>query len=151
MPPRAVFSQTLTNIVGDYWDGNDNVHGFLRSGTKYSTFNDPLAPVGHYPAGGTFLRGIDGTRMVGDYYVNGNANGFLVTPISQLTILQSGNRLNLSWPYDPFISWTLQQNPDLSTTNWTPAPTNAISNDGTNNFYMITPSAGNLFFRLSNQ
>jgi hypothetical protein len=140
-----------TNIVGDYWDSNDNVHGFLHSGTSWTTFDDPLAPVGHYPAGGTFLRGIDGARMVGDYYINGNANGFLAAPIPQLTILQTGDSLNLSWPYDPFINWTLQQNPDLTTTNWTAAPTNGISYDGTNNFIGITPTTGNLFFRLSQQ
>jgi hypothetical protein len=138
-----------TNIVGEYWDSNLNVHGFLHSGTNWTTFDDPLAPVGYYPAGGTFLRGIDGPRMVGDYYVNGNAHGFLATPIPQLTITQSGDNLNISWPYSSFVTWTLQQNPDLTTTNWTLTTTGGISNDGTNNYYMITPSPGNLFFRLS--
>jgi hypothetical protein len=139
-----------TNIVGDYWDRNDNVHGFLHSGTDWTTLDDPLAPVGRYPAGGTFLRGIDGTRMVGDYYVNGDANGFLATPIPELTITSSSGGLTLSWPYPPF-GWNLQQNSDLTTTNWTSAPTDGISYDGTNNFMTITPSAGNLFFRLSQQ
>jgi hypothetical protein len=140
-----------TNIVGDYWDRNDNVHGFLQSGTSWTTFDNPLAPVGHSPAGGTFLRGIEGTRLVGDYYVNGNAHGFLVTPIPQLAITQSSTNLNLSWPYDPLISWTLQQNANLTTTNWTPAPAATLSNDGTNNFITITPTTGSLFFRLSQQ
>ncbi|SPE52449.1 hypothetical protein SBV1_1520026 [Verrucomicrobia bacterium] len=45
----------------------------------------------------------------------------------------------------------MQQNPDLTTTNWTPTPTGGISNDGTTNFISITSPTGNLFFRLSHQ
>jgi serpin B len=69
-------------------------------------------------------------------------------PIPQLAITQSGNSLKIAWPF-PSTPWTLRQNPDLTTTNWT--PTGGISNDGTNNFITITPSAGNLFFRLNQQ
>jgi serpin B len=67
-------------------------------------------------------------------------------PSPQLAIALSGNSLRISWPY-PSAGWTLQQNSDLTTTNWT--PTGGVSNDGTNNFFTITPSPGNLFFHLS--
>ena len=70
-------------------------------------------------------------------------------PMPQLTITRSGNGLNISWPYsDSSTDWTVEQNADLSTTNWTPT-SGSFSNDGTNNFMTITPPAGNLIFRLS--
>jgi hypothetical protein len=61
------------------------------------------------------------------------------------TITHSGNTVKVSWPY-PSTGWTLQQNPDLTTANWTAS--GGISNDGTNNFITITSPTGNLFFRL---
>ncbi len=64
----------------------------------------------------------------------------------QLSITHSGNGLRLSWPY-PSAGWTLRQNPDLSTTNWTPS--SGISDDGTNNLLSIPAPPGSLFFRLS--
>jgi hypothetical protein len=90
--------------------------------------------------------------VVGSYYTSSDGlKAYVATPIPQLTPSQSAVNLQLSWPHNPFVNWVLQQNPDLTTTNWTAAPTNAISNDGTNNFINITPPAGNLFFRLSQQ
>lgn len=112
--------------------------------------DDPSAS-GALPLFGTFVYGISGDNVVGTY-VNGTGayRGFLATPIPQLAIAQSGNGLNISWPYDPLASWTLQQNPDLTTTTWTPSG-GIVTNDGMNNFVTITPSAGNLFYRLSQQ
>jgi hypothetical protein len=43
----------------------------------------------------------------------------------------------------------LQQNTDLSTTNWTPC--GGISNNGTNNFMTVTSPTESLFFRLRQQ
>lgn len=68
----------------------------------------------------------------------------IATP--QLSLTHSGKSLNLSWPY-PSTGWTLWQNPNLGTTNWTPSF--GIANDGTNNFLSIPTQAGRLFFRLS--
>ena len=62
-----------------------------------------------------------------------------------LTITHSGNTVKISWPY-PSTGWTLQQNSDLTTANW--SPSGGISNDGTSNFITIVPPTGNLFFRL---
>jgi serpin B len=67
-------------------------------------------------------------------------------PALHLSLTPSGQSLNISWPY-PSTGWTLRQNPDLSTTNWTPS--GGITNDGTNNFLSISTQAGALFFRLS--
>ncbi|HEX7470539.1 MAG TPA: hypothetical protein VF437_07395 [Verrucomicrobiae bacterium] len=63
-----------------------------------------------------------------------------------LTITHSGNSVKVLWPY-PSTDWTLQQNPDLTTANW--STSGGVSNDGTNNFITIPLPAGNLFFRLS--
>jgi hypothetical protein len=54
--------------------------------------------------------------------------------------------IKVLWPY-PSTSWTLQQNPDLTTANW--SASGGISNDGTNNFITINSPTGKLFFRLS--
>jgi hypothetical protein len=62
-----------------------------------------------------------------------------------LTITHSGNSVKVSWPY-PSTGWTLQQNPSLSTANW--STSGGISNDETNNFIILTSPTGNLFFRL---
>jgi hypothetical protein len=61
------------------------------------------------------------------------------------TIPPPGNAVKVSWPY-PSTGWTLQQNSDLTTVNW--SASSGISNDGTNNFITLTSPTGNLFFRL---
>ncbi len=62
-----------------------------------------------------------------------------------LTIAHSGNTVKVSWSY-PSTGWTLQQNLDLTAANW--SPSGGISDDGVNNFIILTSPAGNLFFRL---
>jgi hypothetical protein len=68
------------------------------------------------------------------------------SPISALTVTPSGNTFKISWP-SLFTGWSLVQNSDLTTTNWTEL--GGISTDETNNFVSITPSSGNMYFRLS--
>lgn len=70
----------------------------------------------------------------------------LVPTGPSLTVSQNGNTVVVSWPY-PSTGWNLLQNTNLATTNWT-APPETIQNNGTNNFILISPSVGNLFFRL---
>jgi hypothetical protein len=53
--------------------------------------------------------------------------------------------IKVFWPY-PSTGWTLQQNFDLKTTNW--SSSGGVSNDGTNNSVTISSPTGNLFFRL---
>ena len=129
-----------TNIVGFYLGAN-GVHGFLYNGSTWTTLDDPLG------VERTYCTGISGANIVG-YCVdsNGITHGFLAAPTPQLSLTGSGNSLKISWPYNPLTAWTLQQNPDLSTTNWTTI--DAPSNDGTNNFTTIRSPTGSLFFRL---
>ena len=134
-----------SNIVGYFIDRGTHTHGFLYNGDTWTTLDEPLAS----PVLGTHPQGICGANIVGYYYDTGeNVHGFLATPIPQLAITLSGNRLKMSWPYYPSVSWTLQQKADLNTTNWAPSG-GTISNDGTNDFITITAPAGNSFFRLS--
>jgi hypothetical protein len=87
------------------------------------------------------------------HLANPTQNAGTPVPAPPLAIVQSAGSLTVSWPY-PSTPWTLQQSPDMNPTNWTQVQVGGypvISNDGTNNYYMITPSPGNLFFRLSQQ
>lgn len=137
-----------TNIVGYYTDKATNYQGFLLNGANWTNWTTLDAPLG---VGNTYAEGVSDNNIVGLYWDNrGHEHGFLATLIPKLTMTHSGNSLKISWPYYPLVSWTLQQNLNLSTTNWAPTPTGSISNDGTNNFITLTSPTGNLFFRLTN-
>lgn len=82
-----------------------------------------------------------------DFTISG---GVLVTnPNPSLNITPSGGDFVISWPSSA-ANFVLQQNSDLTTTNWL---TNSltISNDGTNNNVSIIPGGGSFFFRLISQ
>jgi hypothetical protein len=64
-----------------------------------------------------------------------------------LTIrLTTTNTAIVSWP-SPFTGFTLQQNGDLNPTEWVAAP-QTVTDNGTNRFIIVNPSAGNGFYRL---
>jgi hypothetical protein len=128
------------------------LHGFLYDGRTWTTLDDPQAEPGSFGVGGTVALGIDGASIVGIYiHSDGIYNAFLASPIPRLAITRSSNSLRVSWPCwgSPWTGWTLEQTPDLTSTNWTPS--GGAANDGTNNFLDIAAPAGNLFFRLSQQ
>jgi uncharacterized delta-60 repeat protein len=91
---------------------------------------------------------------IGRVVIAGSANGAFgvarllgdAVPVSLRISLTATNTAVISWPY-PSAGWTLQQNSDLRTTNWTATP-QTVNNDGTNNFIIVSPHPGNLFFRL---
>jgi hypothetical protein len=72
----------------------------------------------------------------------------LQTPESPLlAILLTGtNTALVLWP-SPSTGFTLQQNPQLSTTNWSAAP-ESVNDNGTNKFIIVNPPTGNRFYRL---
>jgi hypothetical protein len=76
---------------------------------------------------------------------NGSTLSVLIN-VPKLNINPSSNIVNVSWP-SSWTNWTLQQNSDLATTNW--STSSAIADDGTNKNLIITQPNGNLFFRLS--
>jgi hypothetical protein len=79
-----------------------------------------------------------------------NTSIFLpATSTPTLAISPQGNGMLVSWP-SASAGWSLQQNPDLTTTNWSPSGYSGygISDDGTNKSLIVAPPKGNSFFRL---
>jgi hypothetical protein len=62
--------------------------------------------------------------------------------------LTTTNTAVVAWPA-PSIGWTLKSNTNLVTTNWS-GVTNAVNVVGSENQVVISPPAGNKYFRLSN-
>ena len=67
-------------------------------------------------------------------------------PLLTITLNPQLSTVTVSWP-SPSPGFALQQNADLNTTNWMPAP-QMVSDDGTNKFIIVNPPAGNRFYRL---
>lgn len=62
-------------------------------------------------------------------------------------VLSNTNSAVISWP-SPSTGFVLQQNADLTTTNWTASGYPITTNNGTNSI-TLAPPTGNLFFRLA--
>jgi hypothetical protein len=68
-------------------------------------------------------------------------------PSVRLTITASPtNTAIVSWP-SPAPGFILQQNSNLTTTNWSSAP-EPITDDGTSNYVIVNPQSGSRFYRL---
>ena len=63
-----------------------------------------------------------------------------------LAVTRSSSSVIVSWPY-PSTGFVLQQNSNLSTTNWTTAGFTVTTNDVSNSITLPAP-AGSLLFRL---
>ena len=106
---------------------------------------------GVYSATGTTGQPDAGRAMSGgSFSVTGGFWGLISvvqTPGAPLlTVTHSGNSVMISWP-SPSTDFVLQQNSDLTTTNWSTTSL-IISDNGTNKSIFITSPSGNLFFRL---
>ena len=78
----------------------------------------------------------------GDVYI------WQATPTPTLSLTPSAGNALLSWTI-PSMDFTLQQNSDLSTTNWTDVPTPPVLNLTNLQNQVIVPSTnGNAFYRL---
>src|ERR1039458_204002 len=73
-----------------------------------------------------------------------------LTFLPKLGLTHSSNNVIVSWPsqWTAWAGWTLQQNTDLNTANWT-AFCDSICDDGITKAATNSSSPGNLFFRLS--
>jgi hypothetical protein len=114
--------------------------GGASSGGQYSV----SGTIGQHDAGGPMSGG--NFSLTGGFW---SLISVVQTPGSPVLIIQVINptTVRVLWPY-PSASWTLQQNPNIGTTNWS-ATGFSVSNDGTNNSVTISPPTGNLFFRLN--
>jgi hypothetical protein len=160
--PRSsgIFPTYVTGVSGGIVDGYYEISetlppvfaGFVYDGFRFTTLNFPGADT-------TWLMGVCGNTVYGrGVYYGSDDTGDLVTYgpgfVAQLQVpglqlsFTTSNTVAISWPY-PSTGWSLQQNSDLTTTNWATS-TNIIANDGTNNFIIAHPTAGKMFFRLKN-
>ena len=119
-----------------------------------------VAGGGGTSAGGTYqISGTIGQQDAGGPMTGGNyslTGGFwsliaavqtLGSPI--LTIRQTGpSTVEISWPA-PSTGFVLQQNNNLTTTNWTTV-TNSVTSSGGTNEVFVSPPTGNEFYRLVN-
>jgi hypothetical protein len=100
--------------------------------------------IGQHDANPQFMSG-------GNYSLTGGFWSFLsVVPMPgapKLKIfLTATNTAVVSWP-SPSIGFALQQNTNLSTTNWV-TPSENVIDDGANKFIIVNPPSGNRFYRL---
>jgi hypothetical protein len=107
---------------------------------------------GMYVVSGTAGQADGGTMSGGGYSLVGGFWGIISAVQTQgaplLKIyLAGGNSAVISWP-SPSMGFALQQNANLSTANWLPA-SEAVLDDGTNKFIIVSPPTGSRFYRLS--
>lgn len=106
---------------------------------------------GVYSVSGTIGQPDAGETMIGgNYSLTGGFWSLLAVqspgaPLLKI-FLTTTNTGVVSWPW-PSTGWSLQQNINVSTTNWL-APSETVNNDGTNRFIIVNPPAGNRFYRL---
>ena len=106
---------------------------------------------GVYSVTGTIGQPDAGATMSGgSYTIDGGFWGIIAalqTPGAPLLSIRftATNTVVISWS-SPATNFSLYQNGDLNTTNWTPAGT--PSDDGTNKTIIVSPPVGNRFYRL---
>jgi len=117
---------------------NDSSDGYVKDFYTGGTFCDTYT----FPA-------VWGVVRAGDVSVQVFGVATVQTAgLPNLSIAQSGNSVIVSWPDPATNSYTLQQNKNLAIPGgWKTSGYSITTANGTNSI-TITPSAGNLFFRL---
>jgi hypothetical protein len=106
---------------------------------------------GVYSISGTIGQPDAGVMSGGSYSLAGGFWGIVTAvqtpgaPLLTVRLTPTG-AVMVSWP-SPSSGFSLQQVFDLNTTNWT-APSESITDNGTNNFIIVNPPTGNRFYRL---
>ncbi|MDE3066310.1 MAG: hypothetical protein KGJ60_02035 [Verrucomicrobiota bacterium] len=105
---------------------------------------------GQYSLSGTIGQPDAGGAMTGGNYSLTGGFWSLIAVVQMpgaptLTVAHAGNSVIVSWPLA--AGFALEQNSDLSTTNWT-ASSYAVSTNGSVESVTVAPPVGNLFFRL---
>jgi hypothetical protein len=116
--------------------------GGASAGTNSGSIYSVSGTIGQPDAGGALTGG--------SYSVTGGFWSLLSVVQTagrpSLSIARSGNSVIVSWPNTG--TYTLQQNSNLATTNWTPSASSITTANGTNSINITLPS-GSLFFRLA--
>src|SRR5471032_3135221 len=145
---QITFTNAATNyLVADTNIFFANVPGILLPGETYAdvVFGiavNPATPPGNYFGAITIQGGtniFDGTNLSGQTFQ-------VSLPPATLAAALSGTNLVLSWPVPPG-DFVLQQNSDLTTTNWT-AATNAPAITNFQNQAILSMTNRNQFYRL---
>ena len=104
---------------------------------------------GVYTLSGTIGQPDAGHMSGGNYSLDGGFWAFIAavqTPGAPLlTVKIVSTNAIISWPTPP-TAFTLQQNGNLSTTNWSTVSQTVVTNAGTNS--VTVPAIGSLYFRL---
>ncbi len=105
---------------------------------------------GVYTVTGTIGQPNTGTLSGGSYSLTGGFCSMVAavqTPGAPvLSIKLTGNTVMVYWP-SPSTGFNLQVNSNLATTNWvTPAQT--VQDDGSIKYMLVSPPAGNWYYRL---
>ena len=136
----------------DYIDSNGPIYISTNSGTTW-TLN-----AGGNSAWGFVAASADGSKLVGligtgvyDGFTTVSWNGIYAlqtTPSPQLNLVPSGSNLNVSWII-PSTNFVMQQNSDLTTSNWMDVTNMPILNlTNLQNEVMLPMAGGNVFYRL---
>jgi hypothetical protein len=168
-----VFGSNATYAVGDdpAWVTAADVNGDGKVDLICANWNDNTLSVLTNNGSGGFVLAVtcavgENPRSVTAADVNGDGMVDLIcanqhaTPVGSygtlsvlfnlptLAINSSSNSVNVSWP-SCWTNWTLEQNSDLTTTNWSASGgINDISNT-LNTLIITNPPPGNFFFRLT--
>jgi hypothetical protein len=113
-------------------------------GTSSSAAYSVSGTIGQHDAGGPLTGG--NYSLTGGFWSVLTVVQTAGAPTLKL-FLTATNTAVISWPW-PSTGWSLQQNGSLGTANWG-APPQTVSNDGINNFVVVSPPAGSQFYRLS--
>jgi hypothetical protein len=143
---------TFTNAATNYFTADTNVFfsnvpGILLPGETYTDVIfgiavNPATPPGNYS--GTVA--IQGGTNIFDATILSSQTFQISLPAATLAAALSGTNLIISWPSPPG-SFVLQQNFNLTTTNWT-ATTNTPTITNFQNQVILPPANGNQFYRL---
>ena len=152
--PQATITGISGSIVVGYYQPGPGISavGFVYDGSAVTEVDVGGATLSE-------IMGVSGNTVFGssisveyndeDEDYEGCGPGFVAqieVPEPRISLTTS-NTAVISWPY-PSTGWNLQQNSDLTTTNWV-TPSEAVAYNGTNDFINVGRPPGNLFFRLS--
>ena len=143
------------NSLEDYWIVKMDADGYKQwdqvfGGTDWDDLYNMLATSdGGFMLCGSSQAPMSGNKTVGDfgegdYWVIKLASDMMPEPL--LTISRAAADVMLTWPL-PSTGFELEQNSDLTTTNWT-GVNSPVVDDGTNKITYVPIGSGKAYFRL---
>ena len=142
LPPHSAVDTSASPLNGGTTSGD----GVYTNGTMATVTATPNPGYGFI----NWMENGSAVSSSASYLFTNNVNRSLVAtfaPAPSLSLTASAaNTWLIAWPTN-FSGFVLQQNSDLSSTNWL-STTNVVNVSGTNNQAAIPTSADRLFFRL---